>query len=162
MSFELPSHRKKVAQHGRWPGAAFLVEAMLLLVFVMGSMAVFTQMFAAASQHANQSRELTDAVAATSAMAERFAADPASVPDRVAIGDAHVVCLVSEQQREGGILYKARISAYGNAEDADRALAQSKQAEQSPSRVGDGGSGDEGSTVEPVYSIDTAKYESGV
>ena len=160
MNFELPSHRKEIVQHGRWSGAAFLIEAMLLLVFVMASLAVLTQMFATASDHANRSRDLTDAVAATSTVAERFAADPSAVPEKQLVGTMYVTCLVSAEHRAGGTLYNADISAYSNEEDADRALThwQGLGASQSSSDILE----DSGSASGLVYSIDTSKYESGV
>ena len=61
MSFQLPSQRTSVAPRKRWAGAAFLVEAMLLLLFLVASMAIFTQLFAATAERANESRNLTDA-----------------------------------------------------------------------------------------------------
>ena len=160
MSFELPSHRKEIAQHGRWPGAAFLIEALLLLVFVMASLAVLTQMFATASDHANRSRDLTDAVAATSTVAECFAAEPTSVPEKQSIGNMHVTCLVTIEHRAGGTLYSAHICAYSNEDDADRALAQQRESGGSTSHADT--MDDSGSVLEPIYSIDTSKYESGV
>ena len=42
MSFQLPSQRTSVAPRKRWAGAAFLVEAMLLLLFLVASMSIFT------------------------------------------------------------------------------------------------------------------------
>lgn len=134
MSFELPTERKAQGVQSRWSGAAFLIEAMLLLVFVMASLAVFVQMFAASTERANQSRDLTDAVAVVTTVAERFSADPANAQTDYWEGDLHVVCKVTPDTRAGGTLYSATISVY-NVRSA---------------------------STEPLYSVSTAKYESGV
>lgn len=155
MSFELPSHRKEIAVHGRWPGAAFLVEAMLLLVFVMACLGVLTQMFAASSEKANQGKDLTDAVAAASAVAESFAADPAGTPLESWRGHMHVICDVQPEQRGGGILYHAEISVYEDGQDAPTGV-------DGQDRLVDAGPQDAPRPPgEALYSITTAKYESG-
>jgi len=51
--------------------------------FLIGSMAVFTQLFGYAVERSDSSRALTEAVAAAENAAERFAADPASAPAQV-------------------------------------------------------------------------------
>ena len=104
MSFELSGKHKQLATHGRWAGAAFLVEAMLLLVFVMASLAVLTQMFAVASEHAGKSRALTDAVTAVSVSAERFVAEPSAAPELSSGEGVFVTCKVVPEVREGGTL----------------------------------------------------------
>ena len=139
MSFELPTRRTKVVARPGWSGAAFLIEAMLLLVFVMASLAVFTQMFAASSQSANQGKDLTDAVAIAAATAERFAADPQSVASEFDQGDLHIVCDIRSKARDGGTMYYATISV---------------------SRLDSlAGLPDDAS---PIYEVQTSKYESGV
>lgn len=135
MSFQLPTQRKSVAPRTRWSGAAFLVEAMLLLVFVMASLAVFTQMFAASSERANQSGALTDAVAVASTTAEQFSADPTGVAPEATVGDMRVLCQVTPESRPGGTMYRAAISVYA--------------ANAAPG-------------AQPIYTVSTAKYESGV
>ena len=127
MSFELPTHRKVIGVRPRWSGAAFLVEAMLLLVFIMASLAVFTQLFAASAERANQSRDLTDAVAIASTTAERFAADPQGVAREFTQGRLRVVCDVRPEARQGGTMYYATISVYADAESAGDGLVASGQ-----------------------------------
>ena len=130
MSFELPTTRRARRSLPSWSGMAFLVEAMLLLVFLIGSMAVFTQLFGYAVERSGSSRALTEAVAAAENAAERFAADPASAPAQVQDGDMRVVCNVSDENAAGGTLYRATISVYRDGQD------------------------------EPVYAIRTARYSS--
>lgn len=140
MAFELTSHRKSNNARPAWSGAAFIVEAMLLLVFLIASIAVFTQAFALAAEKSAEADELSRAVAAASNVAERFAADPQSVTSSSTEGDLVVLCDVTSEGRDGGTLYEATIEVY-EANSANEASA-------------DG--------AEPLYSITTARYESEV
>ena len=140
MSFQLPTQRKAVAARPRWSGVAFLVEAMLLLVFLMASLAVCTQLFAEASSRAGESEALTEAVVAGTAVAERFAANPSGVEHQSREGDMLVVCDSRIDQRVSGAMHYATISVYA---------------------IGDG-SASEAVEGEPLYVIDTAHYEAGV
>lgn len=140
MSFQLPTKRTSVVARPRWSGAAFLVEAMLLLVFIMASLAVFTQLFAASAERANESRSLTDAVAVATATAEHFCADPLGVESEFIEGDQRVICQVTPERRAGGVIYYATISVFG---------ANSEEGAQT------------GASIEPIYVVHTAKYESG-
>ncbi|MBR0404708.1 MAG: hypothetical protein IJI68_05850 [Eggerthellaceae bacterium] len=151
MSFELPTKRTSAALHSRWSGTAFLVEAMLLLVIIMASLAVFTQLFAESAERANASRSLTDAVAAATATAELFCADPTGVKSEFMEGDLRVVCQVTPERRTGGVIYYATISVYGTESvdsDADGSASEAETAQA-------------GVAVEPLYTVQTAKYESG-
>lgn len=124
-------HDRRASAGPSWSGVAFVVEAMLLLVFLIGSLALFTNLFASSVKHGNESRELTIAVAVASDTAERFATDPASVPETDKINDMIVKCDVTDDKRAGGVYHKAVITVYGEG-------------------------------AEPVYSITTGVYESGV
>lgn len=147
MSFQLPTKRAPSVARTRWSGAAFLVEAMLLLVFVAASLALFVQLFAASADRAAASRELTDAIAVATATAERFCADPVGVEGEFTEGDMLVVCRVEPQKRTYGTMYYATISVY----PADSAPAKAQPAsDEQPAP-----------TAEPVYTVQTAKYESG-
>lgn len=147
MSFELPTQRTAHAYRSRWSGAAFLVEAMLLLVFVMASLAVFTQLFAASAERSNQSKDLTEAVAIATATAERFAADPHGISSEFMQDGKRVVCHITQDDREGGILWHATIQVFAPiGQPGDASSAASVQL------VGDG----------PLYSLTTSVYESGV
>jgi len=143
MSFQLPTKRTSVVARTRWSGAAFLVEAMLLLVFIMASLAVFTQLFSTSAERAIESRDLTDAVAAASATAERFCADPLTVESETQVGGLRVICQVTPERRTGGVIYYATISVYGDAD-----ASESKPAEPQAAPT-------------PLYTVQTAKYESG-
>lgn len=59
-----------------WPGAAFIVEALLLLVFLTGSLAVLMNLNAEADRIGRESADLMDGLVLASNVAEKFAADP--------------------------------------------------------------------------------------
>lgn len=144
MSFQLPTKRTSSADEGiRWSGAAMLVEAMLLLAFLIATLAVLTQMFAAAVEKANESAQLTTAVAAASETAERFAANPAGVPDQQVVDNMLVVCKVTDEPHTAGVLYHADISVYAATPGADASAEAAPQGE-------------------PVYAVSTSHYESEV
>ena len=145
MSFELPTRRNSVVARSRWSGTAFLVEAMLLLVFVMASVAVFTQVFAVSAERANASRSLTDAVAVATSTAESFCADPSSADGEFFEDGLRIVCRVVPEQRNDGTMYHATIDVY----DADAQAAG----------VG-GATQQEDAGDEPIYTVRTSKYES--
>ena len=157
MSFELPSERKVFVARSRWPGAAFLVEAMLLLVFIMASLALFTQLFAAATERAGESKALTDAVALASTTAERFAADPLAVPAEQTSGDLRVVCSVSPEARSGGTLYHAVISVY----DAKAAAGVTKAAGTSDNSSGGSAAADASESAASVRAVPIDADEAG-
>ena len=177
MSFELPTQRTSVAPRKRWAGAAFLVEAMLLLLFLMASIAIFTQLFAATAERSNESRNLTDAVAVATSTAERFAANPADAACDETRDGLRIICEVSPSKRGGGTIYYATISVY----DADKAgrlpvrtggsigdTAASANAPADDIVIDPAEDAYAGALADPVtsngllYTIETAKYESGV
>ena len=57
-----------------WPGAAFIVEALLLLVFLTGSLAVLMNLNAEADRIGRESADLMDGLVLASNVAEEFAA----------------------------------------------------------------------------------------
>ena len=127
----------------RWEAAAFLVETMMLVLFIMASLAVLTAMYAQAAQRSTESDELSGAVAMAISAAERFSADPAAMPQRMEQDGLTLVCDVTADEREAGTLYRATIRVYAdNAGGADGA-----------------GSGPASAT--PVYQVSTATYASG-
>ena len=141
MSFQLPTERTREDTAPSWSNASFLIESMLLLVFLIASLAVFTQMFSASMARAEDSRQLTAAVTAASDTAERFTANPSGVNAIEENNGMIVTCDVDSDERESGTLYHAKISVY-KAESFDlydmRAVA------------------------DPVYSVSTARFESEV
>lgn len=136
MSFDLTTQRTRRPGRPLWSGAAFIVEALLLLVFLIASLAIFTQLFAASAEKSIEADELSRAVAAASSVAERFAADPSAVAETNQADDLTVTCDITKTPRANGMLYEATISVYDDAQ-----------------QPGD---------VNALYTITTARYESEV
>lgn len=72
------------AERTVWPGAAFIVEALLLLVFLTGSLAVLMQLNADADVAGEQSADLMGAMTLASNAAEEFAIDPVAFEEAYA------------------------------------------------------------------------------
>lgn len=130
MSFQLPAGRPVRLSRPPWSNVAFLVEAMLLLVFVMGSMAVCTQLFGQAVERGLQSERLSQAIAAVTDRAELFAANPQAAQGVAREGGLVVVCAVSDEARPGGTFYHATINAYWEASELDAATGEASLAEE--------------------------------
>ena len=126
------------AEAAPWGAAAFLVESMLLLVFLAVAMAVFVQVFGLSIARASEGEDLSRAIEVASTTAERFAADPAKAEGTTEVDGMHVVCDVDEERRGHGTMYRAEIAVY-DFEDAAK----------------EGGFG-------PVYTVSTSKYVSEV
>ena len=126
--------RNRSISHERssWSSVAFIVESMLLLVFLVGSLAILTQLFFSSLNRSVESRTLDAATIAATSIAEHFAADPTGVQEKTQLGDLFVLCDVDEQKRTGGTMYKAHISVVDS------------------------------STGAVAFEMDTARYESGV
>lgn len=115
-----------------WGTAAFLVESMLLLVFLAVAMAMFLQLFGLALARAGEGEDLSRAAAVASSAAERFAADPSQSEGSYEDDGMIVRCEVNEEAEDSGVLYTAVIRVY----DAEAS--------------------------EPCYAISTTRYVSGV
>ena len=122
MSFQLTSATRTRASRPAWANVAFIVEAMVLLVFLIASLAVFMQLFSAALERSEQGGTTTEAVAVASATAERFAADPQSVPSAAEYDDLVVTCDVKPEARDRGVVYHADIAVYPKDEPSEDAV----------------------------------------
>ena len=120
-----------------WSSVAFIVESILLLVFLVASLAVLTKVFSASLTRSVESRTLDAATIAATSIAEHFAADPEGVEERTQLGDLIIVCDVTEEPRKDGTMHHAEIRVYEVASFGE-------------------GSG------QPVYTLNTSRYESGV
>ena len=120
--------RRGAADRAVWPGAAFVVEALILLVFLAACLAVFMQLFGDANETGRQNVRLERAVEAASNRAERFAADPlAGMADSSGAGLLEtevdtpegtlvVTCDVTPEPLEAGVLYRAEIGVWDGDE----------------------------------------------
>ena len=93
MSFSLPAGTRATRTRPAWSGMAMLVEAMLLLVFLMTSLAIAMQL---------------------------FAADPSTAGGVTQADDLTVDCQVTDEDTARGTLYHATISVF--ADDAETAV----------------------------------------
>ena len=127
---------RKALTHMRtpWSSVAFIVESILLLLFLVASLAVLTKIFSASLNHSVESRTLDAATIAASSIAEHFAADPESVQERTVLGDLVIMCKVTDEERPGGLMKYADISVYDLSESSNGSA---------------------------IYTISTSRYESG-
>lgn len=140
---------------------AFIVEAMVLLLFLVAALAVFVQMFAYGLTSSRESEDLTNAVAAATQTAEHFAANPASVEEVSQYGDLAVVCEVTPERHDNGTLFRAQITVYHNQAEAETALAERRaaEAEAEASFTGKQAAPERETPETAIYSMATSKYE---
>ena len=127
------SSRRSQDKRISWSSVAFMVESMLLLLFLVASLAILTRVFSASLNESVESRALDAAVIAASSIAEHFAADPTDVEETTQLGDLIITCDVEAEPRTGGTMYRALITVFDIAD-----------------------------MTEPVYELSTSRYESGV
>lgn len=151
MSFQLTSTTRTRASRPAWANVAFIVEAMVLLVFLIASLAVFMQLFSAALERSEEGGTMTEAVAAASTTAERFSADPQGVPAVAEFDDLVVTCDVTPEKRDRGTLYYADIAVYRAGEAPVASEVPTTATSAAPP-----------DTSGAVYTISTSVYVSGV
>ena len=125
---------RKALTHMRtpWSSVAFIVESILLLLFLVASLAVLTKIFSASLNHSVESRTLDAATIAATSIAEHFAADPTGVNEETQLGDLRIVCSVEGEQHASGVLYHATIDVFDTSASGSN---------------------------EPVYTLTTASYD---
>ena len=112
MSVEYADRKNLRRARVSWSSASFIVESILLLLFLVASLAVLTQVFSASLTRSVESRTLDAASIAATSIAEHFAADPASIDEKTQLGDLLITCDVTHENRAGGIMYHAKIDVY--------------------------------------------------
>lgn len=127
-----PSRKLSAGSGTSWSSVAFIVESMLLLLFLAGSLAILTRIFSSSLNESVESRSLDAATIAATSIAEHFAANPNDVREETVLGDLKIVCNVTEEPHTAGVLYRANIVVYDMLEGKS------------------------------IYEISTARYESGV
>lgn len=151
------------ADRAVWPGAAFIVEALLLLVFLTGSLAVLMQLNADADRTRKESASLMDAIVLASNSAEQFASDP-SVAAQVQSGDEADPNLVNSEDlllvrevevapSQDGTLYRAVIKVWEKEKVA--------KVDTLPGEPGAYEITLADPSAEPVYLLETARYVAG-
>lgn len=98
---------------------AFVVETLILLVALVSSMGVLTQLFSRSIAASQQSERLCQAVNVAENAAEEFAADPAGVAAGKKVGRGvalkgrdgyRVSCETAQVKRNAGTLWRAHIT----------------------------------------------------
>ncbi len=137
----------KAEKSPRWVNAAFMVEALVLLVVIVAAMAVFSSLFANATLSAKSAEQTTQAVQLASNAAEEFSNDPAAVAQGQVVGLGYAIdgfthdgltvhTAVSDEQTDEGTLYTAHIAV---------------------TQEGDSGQ----SQADELYAIDVTRYVKG-
>ncbi len=126
------------ARKASWHGKAFLVEALVLLVFLVASLSILVALFVQARTEADEGERLSQAVQLAQNAAEEFAADPVG-SQGLAIEDGGLVATVQvgEEAHESGSLLNATVTVVDEE---------------------GGGSIEAG---EEIYRLDTARYVPG-
>ncbi|WP_302391075.1 hypothetical protein [Eggerthella sinensis] len=120
--------RSSVHDRRPWHGAAFIVESLVLLVFLMASLAVLMQVMGNAHERGIEADKLSNAIILASNDAETFAADPTTgnTGGEFALVDGELIQpegpidaldknvyeltrIVEAQKQPGGTLYTAHI-----------------------------------------------------
>ena len=91
---------------------AFIVEALVLLLFLIGSLAIITQLFSLSANKATQSKHLEQGVIVASNVAERFSANPKGVEEMTNERGLAVSCSVTEENLAYGTRYDALITVF--------------------------------------------------
>ena len=117
--------KRTAAEEGpSWSSTSFLVEALILLVVLIASMAVFTTLFVHAASGANDAARLSSATAIAQNVAEEFSSNPQAVAAGKKVGegvaksgdgDFDVTCKVSSENEGAGVLYTAAITVSDDA-----------------------------------------------
>lgn len=103
--------RQRTSRRTRRGNRAFIVETLVLFVFLIVSFTVIVQLYVASAGLAQQSLELERAATAAANVAERFSADPTSGKLDVSEDKLTVTCEVTPEATPTGTLYRAHIVA---------------------------------------------------
>lgn len=105
------SRRRNNGSRPMWPGVAFIVEALLMLLFLTACLAVFMRVLGDSQVTGTQSLQLETAIVLAQDAAEDFSADPAANQGvSMQEQDGYVVTTVNTpQEMEAGTLYRAVI-----------------------------------------------------
>ena len=96
-------------------GAAFLIEALVVLALLMVSLAIFVQLFAKSQIKGLGANQLSQAVLMANDYAEEFSADPAGVSGHKEADGLTATCNVQKTAHEECTLYEATIEVSDGA-----------------------------------------------
>lgn len=155
-----------------WHGTAFVIEALLLLLFLAASLAIVMQLFGTSYTQGVQNQKAAEAIQVATNVAEEFAAQPARKSFSQTEGDYAVSCVVVPKEYDGGTLYEATITVYeGFAEtDANTSIADGVATDAATNEGATAGSDVDATATatttadtaasEPLYELQTAAYVS--
>lgn len=112
MEGEFRLEERRPAYAPRRSSMAFIIEALVLLLFLIASLAIITQLLTLSANKANESKRLEQAVIIAANAAERFSADPTSVEETSMENGLAVTCSVNETALAYGTQYDALIAVY--------------------------------------------------
>lgn len=126
------------ARKASWHGKAFLVEALVLLVFLVASLSILVALFVQARTEADEGERLSQAVQLAQNAAEEFAADPAGSQGlTIEDGGLMATVQVGEEAHESGSLLNATVTVVD--EEGGGSIAAGEE----------------------IYRLDTARYVPG-
>ena len=97
-------------QGSPWTGTAFLVEALLLLLLLLATLAVFVSLLSRAITQSDEQAALDRAMVVATNTAESFSASPATYVCEPIQDGMDVTCSVTATYLEAGALYEALIT----------------------------------------------------
>lgn len=161
-------HRRRASHvKSSWHGKAFLVEALVLLAFLVMSLAVLLTLFVNARLESAGGERLAQAVHLAQNAAEEFAANPTDAEALAIVQDGlAVIAQLSYEPHESGTLVRAVITVTeqsgeaGAAAGADAAGdgADAGDAADAAGAEGSPAADAAGAAAEPLYTLETARY----
>ena len=91
-------------------GMAFLIEALVVLAFLMASLAIFVKLFSGAQLEGISANRRSQAVLLATNVAEEFSAHPTGVAATIEQDGLVATCSVEELAHKAGTLYNATIA----------------------------------------------------
>lgn len=111
MTADASTRNLSASRNAKRSSVAFIVESLVMLVFLVASLAIVTQLLAASADRASQSQHLEQAVIAAANTAEQFSADPTGVAAQSSSSNGlTTACAVTPTRTSSGTLYSAAIS----------------------------------------------------
>lgn len=94
---------------------SFLIEALVVLAFIMLALAVFVRLFSSAQLEGMHANQVSQAVLIATNCAEEFSADPTGMQESFEQDGLLVRCSTTDERHTAGTLYEAVISVYNQA-----------------------------------------------
>ena len=164
-------HRRRTSHvKSSWHGKAFLVEALVLLAFLVMSLAVLITLFVNARLESAGGERLAQAVHLAQNAAEEFAANPTDAEALAIEQDGlAVTAQLSYEPHESGTLVRAVIAVTeqgGEAEAAGTAVGEAATGAVDASEAGSdtAGAAEDAPAPDaaPLYTLETARYVPGL